>query len=59
MFQGNTIRSTNAPVFYTAMIQFLRDDWILLFEETKHTIVMENTPWYIVCDDRIIIYDIL
>ena len=25
----------NAPVLYTAMMQYLRDDWILLFKEIK------------------------
>ena len=49
----------NSPVFYTAMVQFFREDWILLFQEIKHTIVMTNSPCNIVCDDRIIINDIL
>ena len=48
----------NVPVFYTAMIQFLRDEWILLCQEIKHIIVITNSPSYIVCDDRIIIRDI-
>ena len=41
------------------MMQFLREDWIILFQETKHNIVMTNSPSNIVCDDRIIIDDIL
>ena len=49
----------NAPVFYTAMIQILRDDWIALFNELKHGIVDKNSPNTIVCDDKIVIDDIL
>ena len=49
----------NAPAFYTTMMQFLRDDWTILFNETSHTINLSNSPTNIVCDDRIIIDDIL
>ena len=49
----------NTHVFYTAMMQFLRDDWTILFNETRHTINLSNSPTNIVCDDRIIIDDIL
>ena len=49
----------NAPAFYTAMMQFLRDDWTILFNETRNTINLSNSPTNIVCDDRIIIDDIL
>ena len=49
----------NAPEFYTAMMQILRDDWIALFNETRHGIVDENAPKTIVCDDKIFINDIL
>ena len=48
----------NATAFYTVMMHFLREDWIPLFQETKHTIMMTNSPSNIVCDDRIIIDDI-
>ena len=41
-------RPKNAPAFYTAMMQFLRADWTVLFNETKQTI-----------KDRIIIDDLL
>ena len=51
--------SKNTPVFYFAMIQFLRECWILLFQGTKDTIVMTNTSSHILCDNRIIIDDIL
>ena len=46
-------------VFYTAMMQFLCDDWTILFNETRHSINLSNSPTNIVCDDRIIIDDIL
>ena len=48
----------NAPVFYTTIVQFLRDDWILLFQETKDTIVITNLSPHSFCDYRIIIDDI-
>ena len=49
----------NAPVLYTVIMHCLRDAWILLFKETKHNIVMNTSLSYIVCDDRIIIDDML
>ena len=50
---------TNAPAFYTVMMKFLRDNSVLLFQETKYTIAMINSPSHNVCDDLIIIDDIL
>ena len=49
----------NAPTFNTTMMQILRDDWIALFNETRHSIVDEHAPDIIVCDDKIVIDDIL
>ena len=49
----------NAPAFYTVMMQNLRDEWIALFNETKHSIVDKNSFNTIVCDDKIVIDDIL
>ena len=49
----------NAPAFYTAMMQFLRDEWILLFNETRHIISLINSPAKVIYNDRIIIDDIL
>ena len=37
----------------------LRDTWILLIQEGKHTIVINKSTPHIVCDDRIIIAGIL
>ena len=48
----------NAPAFYTAMMQFLRDEWILLFNETRHIILLTNSPAKVICNDRVIIDDI-
>ena len=52
-------RPKTAPAFYTAMMQILRDDWIALFNETRHSIVDEHSPETIVCDDKIVIDEIL
>ena len=41
------------------MMQILRDDWIALLNETRHSTVDENAPNIIVCDDKIVIDDIL
>ena len=49
----------NAPAFYTTMMQILRDDWIALFNETRYSIVDNHAPDIIVCDDKIVIDDIL
>ena len=38
---------------------FLRDDWILLFNETKYTVSYDQLPTKVICDDRIIIDNIL
>ena len=37
-FKVMSFAPKNAPAFYTAMIQFLRDDWNILFNETRHNI---------------------
>ena len=41
------------------MMQFFSDDWILLFQETNHAIVMIHLPSHLVYDDSFIINDIL
>ena len=41
------------------MTQFFRADWIVLFNETKQTIKLFDSPSTIICNDRIIIDDIL
>ena len=40
-------------------MQILRKDWIPLFAETKSTILISNLPSTLICDDKIIIDDIL
>ena len=45
--------STNAPAFYTVMMQSLRKEWLLLFARLNSVHVS------IVCNDKIIIDDIL
>ena len=50
---------TNAPTFYTAMMQSLRKEWLLLFADTKHVIRINSSPVSIVCNENIIIDDIL
>ena len=49
----------NLPNFYTIMMQFLRDEWILLCNETIHIISLTNSLAKVICNDRIIIDDIL
>ena len=49
----------NAPVFNTAMMQILRDDWTALFNETRLSIIVEHSPNMIICDKKIVIDDIL
>ena len=49
----------DAAAFYTAMMQILRDDWLALFNERKHSIIVENFPNTIICDDKIVIDEIL
>ena len=50
---------TNAPSCYTAMMQSLRKKWLLLYADTKHLIHLDSTPVTIICNDKIIIDDIL
>ena len=40
-------------------MQTLRDNWLVLFNETKHSIIVENTPNTMIGDDKIVIDDIL
>ena len=49
----------NTPAFYTTMMQFLRADWTVLFNETKQSIKISDSPSTIIWNDRIIIDDIL
>ena len=49
----------NTPAFYTAMMQALRDNWLTLFNETKHNIIVEDAPDTIIYNDKITINDIL
>ena len=50
---------TNAPGYYTAMMQRLRKEWLLLFATTKHLVHVTQPTIEIMCDDKIIIDDIL
>ena len=49
----------HSPAFYTAMMQSLRKEWLLLFADTKHAISFDTVPVTLVCNDKIIIDDIL
>ena len=49
----------NTPAFYTAMMQFLRTDWTVWFNETKQTIKLSDSPSTIIYNGRVIIDDIL
>ena len=41
------------------MMQLLSDDWTILFNETSHSINFSNSPIDIICNDCIIVDDIL
>ena len=49
----------NTPAFYTDMMQSLRKEWLLLFTDTKHVTSHGTVPITLICDGKIIIYDIL
>ena len=51
--------STNKPSFYTAMMHYLGMKWLLLYSDTKHLIHLDSTTITIICNDKIIIDDIL
>ena len=48
---------TNAPSFYTAMMQALRKEWVLLFADTKHLLTIDSAPDTIICSDKIYVPD--
>ena len=48
----------NDVTYYAIMMQFLQDDLILLFKETKYAIVINKSTQHIMCDDRIILDDV-
>ena len=41
------------------MIHFLRKEWFLLFADTKHIIYCDTIPITLICNDNIIIDDVL
>ena len=45
--------------FYTTMMQSLRKEWLFLFTDTKHVISYDTVPIALICNDKIIIDDIL
>ena len=59
IFNVMSFSPKNSPAFYTTMIQFLRADWTVLFNETTNNINLSDSPSTIICNDRIIIDDIL
>ena len=50
---------TNTPSFYTAMMQSLRKEWLLVYADTKHLIHLDSAPVTIICNEKNIINDIL
>ena len=50
---------TNAPGYYTAMMQRLRKEWLLLFATTKYLVRVTSPTIEIMYADKIIIDDIL
>ena len=49
----------NVPVFYTVIMQILRDDWLVLLEETKYIVTATISPATFICSDKIGIDGIL
>ena len=49
----------NDPVFYTVMMQSLRKEWFLLFVDTKHVVPFDTVHVTTICNDKIIIDDVL
>ena len=49
----------NTPVFYTAMMKILHDDWVILSNSTKDVVPSDTSIAKIFCDNKIIIDDIL
>ena len=47
------------PSFYNEMMQTLRKEWLLLHADTKHLIQLNSAPASIICNDKIIIDDVL
>ena len=58
-FKGMPFGPKNAPSFYTVMMQSLREKLLILFAETKNSISILNPPSTIICDDKIIMDDII
>ena len=58
-FKGMPFGPKNAPSFYTAMMQSLREKLLILFAETKNSISILNPPSTIICDEKIIMDDII
>ena len=50
---------TNDPGYYTAMMQSLRKEWLLLFATTKYLVRVTSPTIEIMYADKIIIDDIL
>ena len=44
----------NISLFYTTMIQNLREEWLILFAESKNSISIVNPPVTVICDDKFI-----
>ena len=49
----------NAPAFYTAMMQSLHKEWLLLFADKKKFISYDNDPNTLTCNAKTIIDDVL
>ena len=44
IFRVMSFDPKNSPAFYTAMMQSLRKEWLILFTNTKHVISCDNVP---------------
>ena len=49
----------NAPVFYTAMMKVLQNEWVVLFNATKYIVPSDTSLAKIFCDSKTIVDDTL
>ena len=49
----------NSPVFYTTILRVLQDEWIILFNDTKHIIKSDTYLVNVYCNSKTIIDDTL
>ena len=49
----------NTPVFYTAIVRLLQDEWIIHLNNSKHIVISDHSFPNLFCNSKIIIDDTL